>query len=144
MNYRLIVLTVAGIFWSVPAVSHHSSVMHYIMDELVTVEGVVNEFLLVNPHARIYFEVTTADGETQRWMAEGEAASVLRRQDWTDETVKQGQFIRITGNPARDGRNLVEWRSIILPDGSELGGGNGQGDERDELFRQRLQRERGN
>ena len=143
MNHRLIALSIVGLLLSVPAASHHSSRMHYIMDELVTVEGVVNEFLLVNPHARIYLDVTSPDGDTATWMAEGEAASVLRRQDWNDETLKQGEFVRITGNPSRDGRNLVEWRTIVLSDGRELGGGNGQSDERDALFQQRLRNERG-
>ena len=142
MNTRVMILVVVGIFWSVPAISHHSSRMHYVMDELVTVEGVVTEFALVNPHARIYFDVTMPDGETSTWMAEGEAASVLRRQDWNDETLKEGDVITVTGNPSRDGRDLVEWRSIIVSDGRELGGGNGQGDERAAFFEQRRRNER--
>ena len=115
--------------------------MHYKLDELVTVEGVVTEFLLVNPHARIYFDVTTPAGDTKTWMAEGDPASVLRRRDWTDESLRRGDFVKVTGNPSKDGRDLVEWRTIILSDGRELGGGNGQNDERDAFFQQRLRNE---
>ena len=111
------------------------------MDEQVTVEGVVTEFLLVNPHARIYLDATTPAGDTVTWMAEGEAASVLRRQNWTDEILKKGEFISIVGNPALDGRDQVEWKSITLSDGRVLGGGNGQGDERAAFFERRRKNE---
>ena len=65
----------------------------FVMDELVTVERVVTELAPVNSHARIYFDVTTPDGDTKSWMAEGEAASVLRRQYWSDETLKKGDLV---------------------------------------------------
>ena len=141
MNHRFGILAVLGIFWSVPAVSHHSSRAYYAMDEQVTVEGVVTEFLLVNPHARIYLDVTTPAGDTVTWMAEGEAASVLRRQNWTNEILKKGEFISIVGNPALDGGDQVEWKSITLSDGRVLGGGNGQGDERAAFFERRRKNE---
>ena len=142
MNKRfIVVLSAIGIFWSLPAASHHNSQMHYDKEQEMTVEGVVTQFRLVNPHARIYFDVTTSDGKTESWMAEGEAASVLKRQEWNDESLKKGESISIRGNPARDGSPLVEWLTITFPDGRVITGGNGQPAERAAFFEERFRRE---
>ena len=138
MNIGYIALiSFVGMLWALPAASHHNSSMHYVKDKEVTVEGVVTAFELVNPHARIYFDVETSEGETVSWMAEGEAASVLRRQDWNNDTLKEGDVVTITGNPSRDGSAMVEWLGIAFADGRRLSGGNGQRDERDAFFEQR-------
>jgi len=74
-------------------------------------------------------------------MAEGDAALVLLRRGWTGEELQPGDFIKITGNPSRDGSLLIEWRSIVRPDGSEILGGNGVPVER-ERHRQELEKRR--
>jgi len=117
-----------------PAYAHHNPASHYIIKDLVTVEGVVTEFRLINPHARIYFDVTTPEGEVQHWLAEGNAAGILKRRGWTKESLKPGDAIRITGYPARDGGNAMDWKMIALADGTEFRGGNTVGIERDLLL----------
>ena len=138
---RMAVPLIVGILWIFPAHSHHNSASHYDLSKIAQVEGVVTDYMLINPHARIHFNVTDEEGNVERWMAEGDAASVLLRRGWTGEEVKPGDFIRITGNPSRDGLPLIEWRSIILPDGSEILGGNGVPVER-ERHRQQLEAQR--
>ena len=101
-----------------PALAHHNPASHYLIKDLVTVEGVVTEFRLINPHARIYFEVTTPEGEVQKWFAEGNAASVLRRRGWNAELLKPGTHIKITGYPARNGGHMLDWKLIDLDDGT--------------------------
>ena len=141
MTGRLVVPLVVGILWAISAHSHHNSASHYDLSKITQVEGVVTDYVLINPHARIHFNVTDEEGNVERWMAEGDAASVLLRRGWTGEEVKPGDFIKITGNPSRDGLPLIEWRSIILPDGSEILGGNGVPVER-ERHRQQLEAQR--
>lgn len=130
MRNSFIALSAIVALWSVPAYAHHNGAAHYLTDKYVTVEGTVTEFRLINPHARIYFDVKTADGKVESWMSEGDAASVLRRRGWTAGKLKKGDVIKLTGHPSRDGKNLIEWTSIILSDGTEIGGGNGLPDER--------------
>jgi hypothetical protein len=88
---------------------------------------------LINPHARIYFEVTTR-GEVQKWFAEGNAAGILKRRGWTKESLKPGDVIKISGYPARDGKHALDWKLIELADGTELRGGNTVGVEKDLLL----------
>lgn len=115
--------------------SHHNAASHYLIDQTITVIGVVTEFRLINPHARIYFDVINEDGETEKWLGEGNASSVLRRRDWTDESLKPGDGITISGSPARDGGNKIDWQLIVLADGTELRGGNTKAGELEQQLR---------
>ena len=125
----------AGLLFSDLAVTHHNAASHYLVDQKITVEGVVTEFRLINPHARIYFDVTTESGEIQKWLGEGNAASVLRRMGWTDDMLQPGDEISITGSPARDGGHKIDWERIVLGDGTELRGGNTKAGEREQQLR---------
>ncbi len=89
-------------------IAHHNAASHYILDQKITVNGVVTEFRLINPHVRIYFNVKTDDGEIQKWLGEGNASSVLRRRGWTDDHLKPGDVITISGAPARDGGYKID------------------------------------
>ena len=134
MNIRLLLALMLSLYYCAPAYSHHSPESHYLVDELITVTGVVTRFRLINPHARIYFDVTTADGEVQAWFAEGNASAILRRRGWSNDMLKPGDIIEITGNPARDGGHKMDWKLIVTEDGTEYRGGNTVGSERDRLL----------
>ena len=117
-------------------IAHHNAASHYLLDQKITVKGVVTEFRLINPHVRIYFDVKTDDGEVQKWLGEGNASSVLRRRGWTDDHLKPGDAITISGSPARDGGHKIDWESIVLEDGTELRGGNTKAGELEQQLRE--------
>ncbi|MDX1406155.1 MAG: DUF6152 family protein [Woeseiaceae bacterium] len=129
------VLLVATALVPGAVIAHHNAASHYLLDQKITVKGVVTEFRLINPHARIYFEVTTEEGEVQKWLGEGNASSVLRRRGWTDDYLKPGEVITITGSPARDGGHKIDWESIVKEDGTELRGGNTKAGELEQQLR---------
>lgn len=132
------ILLVAGLLVAAPAAAHHNASAHYRIGESMTISGVVTEFRAVNPHARVYFESVNAAGETEAWMAEGDSFINLRRVGWAIDELKPGDRIEIVGHPSRDGSNLVEWTSIVVDAGAELGGGNGQVEERRRYLELRL------
>jgi len=113
----LVSFTVAGAMTG-PASAHHSAALIYDLDKQVTMEGVVTRFELGNPHVRIYFTPTDKKGE---WMAEGGSRTVLLRHGWTDDQLKSGDHIVVTGNPSRDGSNTLHVLQVTLPDGKQLG-----------------------
>jgi hypothetical protein len=118
-----------------PLAAHHNPASHYdINADMVTVEGVITKFRLINPHARIYFDVTTQGGEVQPWFAEGNAAGVLKRRGWNNEMLAPGTVIKISGYPARDGSHALDWKLIELEDGTQLRGGNTVGAEKELLL----------
>ncbi len=132
---RMISIAAAVLLLPTAVIAHHNAASHYLVDQLITVKGVVTEFRLINPHARIYFDVKTDDGEVQKWLGEGNASSVLRRRGWTDENLKPGDVITISGSPARDGGYKIDWESIVLENGTELRGGNTKGSELEQQLR---------
>ena len=134
MKKLLVASLISAVLFGSPVFTHHSPESHYIVSELITVSGVVTKFRLINPHARIYFDVTPSDGEIQHWFAEGNASAILRRRGWDKDTLQPGDVIEITGNPARDGGHKMDWKLIVTEDGTEYRGGNTVGSERDRLL----------
>jgi hypothetical protein len=131
---RILAASVLGFCAAAPVSAHHNPASHYLIKDMITVEGVVTEFRLINPHARIYFDVTGKDGQVQHWFAEGNAAAVLKRKGWSEDTLKPGTVIKISGYPARDGGPKLDWKLIELEDGTVLRGGNTVGVEKDLLL----------
>jgi hypothetical protein len=138
MKGRTLILSSCTLLISTAVKSHHNPAAHYLVDERVEIAGTVTEFRPVNPHARIYFDVTNEAGQTEGWMAEGDSIINLRRAGWTNDQLKPGDRVNILGRPSRNGSNLIEWTFITMPDGTEVGGGNGQQGERLRILEQRL------
>ncbi len=133
---KFLLLTASMLLTPAIVIAHHNAASHYLLDQKITVKGVVTEFRLINPHVRIYFDVRTDDGEVQKWLGEGNASSVLRRRGWTDDHLKPGDDITISGAPARDGGHKIDWESIVLEDGTELRGGNTKAGELERQLRE--------
>ena len=138
MNFRkkYVLLAASVLLFPGVVIAHHNAASHYLLDQKITVTGVVTNFRLINPHARIYFDVTDENGDTQAWLGEGNASSVLRRRGWFDDTLKPGDVITVTGSPPRDGGNKIDWELIVLEDGTELRGGNTKAGELEKQLRE--------
>jgi hypothetical protein len=98
--------------------AHHSPAMLYDLTMEITVEGVVTEYQLGNPHMRIYFDVDN-QGITEKWLAEGGSRTQLMRVGWTGKELAPGDKVIIRGHPSRDGSKLVHMEYLTLPDGTE-------------------------
>ncbi len=123
MKKRLLMALPIGLFLGLDTPAHHSPASLYHMDQTVTVEGVVTDYLFINPHARIHFDVTNDSGIVEQWMAEGGTPNALARLfGWDGTEIKEGDRIAIFGNPPRDGSNLIHWLTITFPDGRQLYG----------------------
>ena len=55
---------------ALPAAAHHGTLISYDRDQQWTREAVVTRFNYANPHPQIFFDVTTDDGNVQRWSGE--------------------------------------------------------------------------
>nr|MBO2512916.1 hypothetical protein [Gammaproteobacteria bacterium] len=93
--------------------------MLYDMTREITIEGIVTEYTLGNPHLRIYFDVEK-DGRIEKWMGEGGSRTVLMRKGWDGTEVSPGDKITVRGHPSRDGSPIVHLEWLTLPDGREL------------------------
>lgn len=99
-----------------PAMAHHSFPATYIVDKQVTIEGTVVQFLFRNPHSFVHVLVTGKDGKTVTWAVEWGAGGALGSDNIKADTIKPGDKVIVTGNPARDAdTNRIRMRSIERP-----------------------------
>ncbi len=115
MHIRFAALALLGLaIISTQAFGHHSFSATFTDQRTSTIEGVVTNFSFRNPHILIYVDVTNEDGSVTGWITEGSAATSMRRQGWSADTVQAGEFVRITGDATHDGSPMTSLGSIHL------------------------------
>ena len=102
------------------AYAHHSAAPHFDMDNPITVEGVITELRLVNPHAYVYFDVTDDTGEVANWRCELSGGTGMRRRGWTDDSLVPGQAFTMTGAPARREERVCYTNFMEFEDGTRI------------------------
>lgn len=115
-----ICFTIVSLGIAAGAYAHHSAAPHFDMDNPVTVEGVITELRLVNPHAYVYFDVTDDTGEVANWRCELAGGTGMRRRGWTDDSLLPGQAITMTGAPARREDRVCYTNFIEFEDGTRI------------------------
>ena len=99
-----------------PLSAHHSAAM-FDDKKTVTVEGVVKEFQLTNPHSWLLVDVTDKSGKVVTWGFEAEGPSTLARAGIKPSDLRPGTKLKITGNPMKDGRPAAIWVNAVRADG---------------------------
>ena len=87
--------------------AHHSISSLYDSSRQVTIEGIVTEFKLVNPHPFLFIDVKGRTGEAQRWQLEMDNRRELVSIGVTASTFKPGDFVVVTGSLARTSGNRL-------------------------------------
>jgi len=107
-----------GTLGTLPASAHHSFAAAFDADKPVTVQGVITQAKLANPHSWIYLDVTDANGTVVQWGFEAQTPTALIRSGVKPDVFKVGSKVTIRGCHARDvTKNEGAAREIILADG---------------------------
>lgn len=113
---RCIVMFAIGVAIPVLAAhAHHSVSGYYDTGKQVTLDGSVIEFQFVNPHPWVTIEVKDASGSAQRWRLEMDNLSELTDVGMTRESLKPGNRVVVTGNPAREKPQSLYLRRLDRP-----------------------------
>ena len=115
---RTTILTAALLF-AVPASSHHSD-SGLDMESVVSLEGVITEYSMRNPHSYFTVEVADADGRLVEWTIQMSAAIAIARSGWTRDSLLVGDRISATVHAAVDGRPYGLLESIEKEGGIAL------------------------
>ena len=81
--------------------AHHSFAATYLEDQSVTIRGELVQFLFRDPHSFVHVVVDEGDGRPVRYAVEWSGARQLLMAGITQETLKAGDFLVITGSPGR-------------------------------------------
>ena len=102
------------------AQAHHSYRVIYDFSTTETLVGEVVTLELVNPHARLFVNVTNENGDVEEWMIEGPGKLSLARRGWTDDMFADGETITAVGNPSSAGHNAIWLERLVRSDGTEI------------------------
>jgi len=116
----LAAVALAGLLMlALPVLAHHGTAA-FDTSQVVTVTGTITEFQYINPHAQVYFTVKNDKGVEEPWQGELTAPNKLSRAGWTKHTLKPGDSVTVSGNPAKSGEHTLWIRKLVGPDGQAL------------------------
>jgi hypothetical protein len=99
--------------------AHYSAAM-FDEKKTITVEGVVKEFQLTNPHSWLLVNVADKSGKIVTWGFEAEGPSTLLRAGIRPSDFKPGTKLKISGHPMKDGRTAAIWVDAERADGRKF------------------------
>ncbi len=100
--------------------AHHGFAGEYDINKPVQVTGVVSKVEWTNPHARFYVDVKDAKGKVTTWNFELASVNSLRRNGWTQTSLKIGDTITAKGYAALASKTMANANGVTLADGTSL------------------------
>ena len=103
--------------------AHHAFTAEYDENKLVRLSGTVTKFAWTNPHAWLYVDGKDENLKITMWRFEMGSPNGLLHRGWKRTELKVGDQVTVDGYRAKDGSNVANARTVILPDGRKLFGG---------------------
>ena len=104
------------------ASAHHSFAAIYDMNQPITVQGVIVQVRLTNPHSWFYLDVKNEAGEVERWAFEAGTPSGMIRNGYKPNLITTGAEVTITGFRGRvESENIGMLRQLTTADGKVYG-----------------------
>jgi len=85
-----------------PVQGHHSFAATYFVDQEISIDGTLTQFMFRNPHSFVKVSAKDKNGQEQIWSIEWGGGAQLTQQHVTRDTLKAGDHVVVTGNPGRD------------------------------------------
>jgi hypothetical protein len=101
-KYLALLTATAAIILGLPVHAHHSFAATYFVDQEISIDGTLTQFLFRNPHSFVKVMVKDKQGQEQIWSVEWGGGAQLTQEHVTRETLKTGDHVIVTGNPGRD------------------------------------------
>jgi hypothetical protein len=120
MTAKVLALTVALLLPAAAVGAHHGFSSEYDEKKPVTLTGMVSKIEWMNPHARFYIDVKDSSGKVTNWNFELASVNSLRRNGWTQFTLKVGDVVTASGYAALSGVPMANASAVKLADGTRL------------------------
>ena len=120
VRWNVLVASAGLLLLGLPAFAHHSGAAVFDNTKKIDLTGVVTKMEWVNPHAHFYIDVKDSTGKVTNWNLELASPSILVRNGWKRNSIKEGDTVTVTGSRARDNSNFGIAQTIVFPDGRKL------------------------
>ena len=120
MKPSLLVASLSLLLLSGVALAHHSFTAEYDSAKVMQFTGTVTKVEWMNPHARFYIDVKSAQGSVTSWNFELGSPIFLRKLGWNQNSLKVGDQVSVEGYLAKDGSKMANARKIKLADGRNV------------------------
>ena len=123
MKIRQAILAAAVVLlgaWGSASFAHHGGAI-YDTKNPISVKGTITDFEWTNPHVQIYFDAKDDKGNVVHWAVETLSPGKLARgSGWTKDSLKPGDQVTITLNPAKAGTPVGGLKKVVFADGHTL------------------------
>ena len=93
MKFGAFIAAIGLLFTAVPLIAHHGFDTEYDANKKVKLTGVVTKVEWLNPHMRVYIDVTYANGTVSNWNLELTSPNTVRRQGWGPKDLLAGEKV---------------------------------------------------
>ena len=102
MNLKILALIAPVALLCTSVHAHHSFAATYFVDQEISIDGTLTQFMFRNPHSFVKVSAKDKQGQQQIWSIEWGGGAQLTQEHVTRETLKSGDHVIVTGNPGRD------------------------------------------
>jgi len=125
MKYGLYILTtfsVAALLLVGPALAHQELAAKFDTSKTVSVKGIVTKFDWANPQVHVFINVAdNSPTKVSNWAIELESIVELGKAGYTKDSLKPGDAVTVSGNPARDNSRQIWSTSFTANTGANAG-----------------------
>jgi hypothetical protein len=120
MNAKVLALAAVLVLAAASVRAHHGFSSEYDEKKPLNLTGTVTKIEWMNPHARFYIDVKDASGKVTNWNFELASVNSLRRNGWTQFTLKVGDVVTASGYGSLSGVPMANASAVRLADGTRL------------------------
>jgi hypothetical protein len=114
------VAVTAGLFaFAVPLFAHHGTAS-FDTTKTLSMTGVVTSYVWSNPHVLVKMDVKDESGNVEPWVVEAWNPVTQTANGWTKNSFKAGDTVVADVTPAKNARNVGEFRGRIVVNGKVL------------------------
>jgi len=117
-------LAVGVLIVSIPLSAHHGNAA-FDSTKRVSLKGAVTEWFWANPHCILQFDVKDDKDQVVHWATETSNPADMVNRGWSKFSLKPGDQVTVTFEPAKNGRPIGRVLEVVLPTGQKLSGGFG-------------------
>jgi hypothetical protein len=111
-------LLIATLLLACQALAHHSTATNF-TQEIIEINGVVEQIRFQNPHTSILVKVEAAVGEAPFWLVESDARSTYVRRGVDLDAIAKGSKVTVTGRKGVR-PNTMFLREVLFEDGTRF------------------------